>query len=337
MTTKNILAPVVAFALVAASCTQFAFAGVVVPPIKGGTNNDAQATGSTSNSVQQWKQAIATPPEAKLSERTRAGMQQALVTAWQAGRLQTLPPIAGSNGEILYPYGNSLPTLVTAPLHTSIIVLQPGSNPAEATGAPTSEWTIHTVYAGNQPELTIMPKFSGLHTDLVIPGTSATGKPLNYVIQITSDTAHYTPVLGFYYPDSDVRHWQRTKQAALSGQDHAKAMTVSELPDLSVNDLDFNWSIHCSGGGWFSNSDCSDVKPIRVFSDQNHTYLQFKPNQASDGGIPAIMAENNDGQPAIINTQFKDGYYIVDSVPHKILLISGKNSDKRIVKIVQGG
>lgn len=336
MIKKSFIKPAFLLSFMAATCTQFSFAGVFVPSIKGESNNNAQATGSTSNSVQQWKQAIATPPEAKISKRTSAGMQQALVAAWQAGRLQTLPPIAGTNGEILYPYGNSLPTLVTAPLHTSIIILQPGSNPAAATGAPASEWIIHTVYAGNQPELTVMPKFSGLHTDLVIPGTSASGKPLNYVIQITSDTSHYTPVLGFYYPGSDVRHWQKQKYKNSHVQEAAKAMTVSDLPSLSVNNLDFNWKIHCGGGGWFDNSDCSEIKPIRVFSDNNHTYLQFKPNQASEGGIPAIMSENSDGQPAIINTQYKDGYYIVDSVPHEILLISGKNSDKRIVKITQG-
>lgn len=315
--------------------SQSAVAGVVVPSIKGEPNNAAQATGSKSNSVLQWKQAIATPPEGHISERTKSAMQQALVTAWQAGRLQSLPPIAGSNGEILYPYGNSLPTLVTAPLHTSLVFLQPGCHPAMAVGAPESEWSLHVVMAGNQPELTIMPKFAGLHTDVVIPATSANGKPLNYVIQITSDSNHYTPLLGFYYPDSDIRHWQQDTRANQAAHDQAQAMTVASLPNLSVADLNFNWKIHCGGGGWFSSSACKDIAPARVFSSRDHTYLQFRQGQADRGGIPAIMAENSAGRPAIINAQYRDGYYVVDSVPHEILLIAGKNGNKRVVKIIQ--
>lgn len=323
------------YATALAFTSSSALAGVVVPPITAEPNNAALATGSKSNSVEQWKQAIATPPESQISERTKSAMQKALVTAWQAGRLQSLPPIAGSNGEILYPYGNSLPTLVTAPLHTSIIVLQPGCHPADATGAPSSEWDVHTVMAGNQPELTIMPKFAGLHTDLAIPATSASGKPMNYIIQVTSDSARYTPLLGFYYPNSDVRHWQDMADNTKDAAAQARNMTVASLPALSVADLNFNWKIHCGGGGWFSSSDCKDIEPVRVFSSQDHTYLQFRKNQADHGGIPAIMAENSSGQPAIINAQYRDGYYIIDSVPHEIILIAGKNGHKRVVKIVR--
>ena len=326
-----VFSSVMAMALVASD----AWAGVVVPPIKAEPNNAAQATGSKSNSVEQWQQAIATPPEGHISERTKSAMQEALVAAWQAGRLQSLPPIAGSNGEILYPYGNSLPTLVTAPLHTSIVILQPGCHPAEATGAPASEWAVHPVMAGNQPELTIMPKFAGLHTDLIIPATSASGKPLNYVIQVTSDSNKYTPLLGFYYPASDVRHWQQDAQSNKAALTQAQDMTVASLPALSVANLDFHWKIHCGGGGWFSSSDCKDIAPVRTFSSRDHTYLQFRQDQADHGGIPAIMAENSAGQPAIINAQFRDGYYVVDSVPHEILLIAGKNGHKRVVKVVR--
>ncbi len=334
---KNTIArlAVISAAFLTPFAAQDAVAGVVVPPIKAEPNNAALATGSQSNSVIQWKQAIATPPESRISDRTRSAMQKALVTAWQAGRLQSLPPIAGSNGEILYAYGNSLPTLVTAPMHTSIIILKPGCIPGKATGIPASEWVVHPVMAGNQPELTLMPKFAGLHTDVVIPATSASGKPLNYVIQITSDSDHYTPSLGFYYPGSDIVRWQQADQARDTAREKAKAMTVAALPSLSVSDLNFGWKIHCGGGGWFSDSDCHDIAPARVFSSRDHTYLQFRANQSAHGGIPAIMAENSAGKPAIVNAQYRDGYYIVDSVPREILLIAGKNSDKRVVKIVR--
>jgi hypothetical protein len=299
-------------------------------------NDNAQATGTLpETSTEIWQKAISTPPSGRIEHRSLQAMQKALVSAYRAGQLQTLPPIAGTNGEVLYAYGNSTPTLVTAPLHTSIIQLQPGCHPALATGAPASEWVIHTVMAGNTPELTIMPKFEGLHTDLVIPATSASGKPMNYVIELTSDTRHYTPILGFYYPEQDIHTWARQANATKAAKQKAEAETVATLPNLSVADMDFRWKIRCAGGGWFSNSECRSIEPERVFSDQGHVYIQFKPNQGSEGGIPSILGENSAGQPAIINTQFRDGYYIVDSVPDKILLVAGKGSDAKVVKITR--
>lgn len=316
--------------------------GAQVPAIgvngtpKAELDDNAQATGTLpETSTQVWQKTIAAPPSARMQNRSLQAMQKALVSAYQAGQLQTLPPIAGSGGEILYAYGNSLPTLVTAPLHTSIIQLQPGCHPAMATGAPASEWVLHAVMAGDQPEVTIMPKFEGLHTDMVIPATSASGKPMNYVIELTSDARRYTPLLGFYYPGQDITTWNQQADAANSASRKAANETVASLPSLTAADMDFNWKVHCSGGDFWGNSSCGSIMPQRVFSDNGHVYIQFKGNQGSRGGVPSILAENSAGKPAIINAQFRDGYYIVDSVPDKILLIAGKGSSGKVVKITR--
>lgn len=316
--------------------------GASVTPSQGATpkavlDDNAQGSGAGDSSTRIWQKTITAPPSGRIQHRSLAAMKHALVSAYQAGTLQALPAIAGTGGQILYAYGHSLPTLVTAPLHTSIIELQPGSHPAMATGAPKSEWSLHAVQAGDQPELTVMPLFAGLHTDLVIPATSASGKPMNYVIEMTSDQRHYTPVLGFYYPGRTVLRWNQQAANATSAKRKAAAETVSALPNLSVRDMHFDWKVHCSGGGWFSNSDCRAIEPQRVFSDKGHVYIQFKADQASHGGIPSILAENSAGQNAIINAQFRDGYYIVDSLPDKILLIAGKGGNGKVVKITRAG
>ena len=343
---------IVALSVAAALIPAGAFAGVLVPSIQvpapkpstlGASvtpvpilNDNAQGTGALpDSSVQVWQKTIAAPPSGRIQHKSLAAMKRALVSAYQAGQLQTLPAIAGSGGEILYAYGNSLPTLVTAPLHTSIIKLQPGSHPAMATGASKAEWRLHVVMAGNQPEITVMPLFAGLHTNLVIPATSASGKPMNYVIGLTSDTRHYTPVLGFYYPGQTVLRWNQQTASAAAAKQKARAETVAALPNITAADLNFNWRVRCSGGGWFSNSNCKDLMPQRVFSDKGHVYIQFKPDQASHGGIPSILAENSAGQTGIINAQFRDGYYIVDSLPDKILLIAGKGEAGKVVKITR--
>ena len=311
------------------------------PRTNGGTDLGAYGDNALPNgqaapsSAKIWQETIKAPPSGRMQHRTLEGMQKALVSAYQAGNLQSLPPIAGTNGSILYAYGHSLPTLVTSPMHTSIIMLQPGSHPAMASGASPAVWKISTVMAGDQPEVLVTPYHEGLHTDLVIPATSASGKPMNYVIDLTSDATQYTPILGFYYPGQMEVRWKEQANVTATAKAKVKAETVATLPSLNVADMNFDYKVHCSGGGWFSSSSCGSIMPERVFSANGHTYIQFGPKQAEHGGIPAILGENSAGENAIINAQYRDGYYIVDSEPAKILLLAGKGSNGKVVKITR--
>lgn len=335
------------------------FAGVVTSPVPGGipgkvpaaTGPDTQVpaihqanvqaagtTGTASlspeSSAEIWQKTIATPPQGRISARSKTAMEKALVAAYEAGKTQNLPPIAGTNGEVLYAYGQSLPTLVTAPLHTSLIVLRAGMRNPKAVGLSPAYWQLTPLTAGNQPEMAITPRFGGLHGNLVVTGTSAAGKPLNYVVEVTSDATRYTPMIGFYYPDDIIRTWKQEDAADQAIHQKVNRETVAVLPSINAADLDFHWTMHCSGGGWFSSSDCESIMPERVFDDGKQTFIQFKPGQGSRGGIPSVLAENAAGQNAIINTTFRDGYYIVDGVPHKILLLAGKGSNGKVVKLV---
>jgi type IV secretion system protein VirB9 len=74
---------------------------------------------------------------------------------------------------------------------------------------------------GNQPEVTVRPKVEGLHTDLVIPATSASGEPMNYVIKLTSDQRHYTPLMGVDYPGHDITTWNQQASALMKKPDRA--------------------------------------------------------------------------------------------------------------------
>ncbi|WP_427967788.1 TrbG/VirB9 family P-type conjugative transfer protein [Acidithiobacillus sp.] len=286
------------------------------------------------SSAEIWDKAIQAPPEGKISTRSKIAAERALMQAYEAGRLQSLPPIAGTNGEVLYAYGQSLPTLVTAPLHTSIIVLRDGMRGAKAVGLSPGYWQIEALMAGRQPEVAITPRFAGLHANLVVTGTSPSGKPMNYVIEVTSDANRYTPMIGFYYPDAIVRSWKEDAATQAAFAHKVSRETVAVLPSINPADLDFRWKIRCAGGGWFSHSDCGSITPERVFDDGKQTFIQFRPDQGDRGGIPSILAENAAGQNAIVNAAFRDGYYIVDGVPPRILLLAGKGGSGKVVKLL---
>lgn len=286
------------------------------------------------SSAQVWKQAIATPPQGRISNRSKAAMEKALVAAYNAGKTQNLPPIAGTNGEVLYAYGQSYPTLVTAPLHTSLLLLRAGMKPGKSIGLSPAYWNVQALMSGNQPELAITPRFAGLHGNLVITGTSPSGKPMNYVVEVTSDANQYTPMMGFYYPDAISRQWKVQAVQAANFQHKVNASTVAVLPNINPADLNFHWKVECGGGGWFSNSDCGSIEPTQVFDDGKETFIHFRPDQGSHGGMPSVLAENAAGQNAIVNTQFRDGYVIVDGVPPKIILLAGKGSNGQVVKLI---
>ncbi|MHB1705943.1 MAG: TrbG/VirB9 family P-type conjugative transfer protein [Acidithiobacillus sp.] len=342
-----------AFAAVATTPAPNGIAGQV-PPLKSGgsgshyevppvdqsgvnaTGTDGTSVPSHESSTEIWEKAIATPPQGRISERSRAAMEKALVAAYEAGKTQNLPPIAGTNGEVLYAYGQSLPTLVTAPLHTSIIVFRSGMTNPKAVGLSPAYWQVVVLMAGRQPELAITPRFAGLHANVVVTGTSPHGKPMNYVIEVTSDKTKYTPIIGFYYPGAIVRTWKQTEASREAFTQKVARQTVAVLPSIDAADLDFDWKIHCSGGGWFGGGDCRSIEPERVFDDGKQTFIQFRPGQGSHGGIPSVLAENAAGQNAIVNTTFRDGYYVVDGVPPRILLLAGKGGDGKVVKLIHG-
>ena len=298
-----------------------------VPAIEG-----APAASEMSNSADEWKKLIATPPQGKESYQTRQEAINALLAAKRAGRVSSLPPIAGSNGAILYPYGQSWPTVVASPGNISIIELGKGDKPGQVViGAP-GEWRVTQAAAGSRPILAITPRFAKLHTNLMVTATSAQGHSRVYYVNLVSDNNQYVPRVGFYYPNQQETQWKMQTQATAQQKAQVAQQTVAAMPSVNPSSLDYNWSVHCGAGGWFSSSDCGDIKPLQVFSDNRQVFIKMRPNIVHQT-LPTVVSYNLGNQPAIINYRFKNGYYIVDGVPHEIDLVLGTGSHAKVVTI----
>jgi type IV secretion system protein VirB9 len=285
-----------------------------------------------SASAQVWQQSIATPPEGPESAATRLLARQSL-TASQAMD-NTLPVIGGANGTV-----NSLagrPVLVCSPLHTCIIELPEGVKPVTTVGVSKSEWNVQQALVGKQPEIFLSPKFKGLHQNIVVAATDQ-GRPINYEIRLVSDAVRYIPALKIEDSGSEVRSWKTDLQsagsqaAALQTADNAPTDqsaadhkgNVLPLPNIRLNHIDLHWSIHCGGGGWFRSSDCKPIRPLRVYDDGTHTFIDMPQGLASHGGFPILQARNASGHLIGVDTQIRGNTYVVDSVPAEILLRLG--------------
>lgn len=288
-----------------------------------------------SASAQVWQQSIATPPEGPESAATRVLARQSL-TASQAMD-NTLPVIGGANGTV-----NSLagrPVLVCSPLHTCIIELPDGVKPVTTVGVSKSEWNVQQALVGKQPEIFLSPKFKGLHQNIVVAATDQ-GRPINYEIRLVSDAVRYIPALKIEDSGGEVRSWKTDllsadlQAASSTAPDYAPAdqstadhkgntPRVLPLPNIRLNHLNLRWSIHCGGGGWLSSSDCKPIRPLRVYDDGTHTFIDMPHGLASHGGFPILQARNASGHLIGVDTQIRGNTYVVDSVPAEILLRLG--------------
>jgi hypothetical protein len=88
----------------------------------------------------------------------------------------------------------------------------------------------------------------------------------------------------------------------------------------------FNWETQCEKGN------CYSIMPKRVFSEDGRVYVQFNTRRTDKHGLPVLAGVTRSGHAEIINSNFKDGAYVVPSVPHRLLLISGE----RVLKITLG-
>ncbi|MDD5575869.1 MAG: TrbG/VirB9 family P-type conjugative transfer protein, partial [Acidithiobacillus sp.] len=293
-------------------------------------------------SAQVWQQSIATPPEGPESAATRVLARQSLAASRAMD--DTLPVIGGANGTVTSLAGGSLagrPVLVCSPLHTCIIELPEGVKPVTTVGISKSEWRVQQAIVGTQPEIFLSPKFKGLHQNIVVAATDQ-GRPINYEIRLVSDAVRYIPALKIEDSGGEVRSWKTGLQsaawqtaalqaAALQTADNAPMDqsaadhkgNVLPLPNIRLNHVNLRWSIHCGGGGWFSSSDCKPIRPLRVYDDGTHTFIDMPQGLASHGGFPILQARNASGHLIGVDTQIRGNTYVVDSVPAEILLRLG--------------
>ncbi|MCE5388690.1 MAG: TrbG/VirB9 family P-type conjugative transfer protein [Acidithiobacillus sp.] len=289
-----------------------------VPAIQSGAAAKAKTT--PPSPAQVFQQMTATPPEGPISKRTKELMGQSLRASGAA--IKSLPVHAGRAGSI-EASANGRPVLVCSPLHTCVIALPAGSKPAVTVGISKAEWSIEQAVVGKVPEIFLSPKFAGLHQNLVVAAT-LNGATQNYQIRLVSDKTQYIPVLQLQSQNTSVRTWADSRSWADLSAKKPKTPKVLPLPNVHLNHINKDWKISCGGGGWFSNSDCAPIKPLRVFDDGKRTYIEMPAGLGNHGGFPILQAKDKSGQLIGVNSQIRGNEMVVDSVPPEIVLRLGK-------------
>jgi type IV secretion system protein VirB9 len=180
-------------------------------------------------------------------------------------RSEASPPVAGSDGRVLYSYGAGLPTVVCAPLRVCIIELQPGERiEGEPQIGDAVRWHVSPAMYGKGDRATFVlilkPQSPGLDTNLVV-----TTDRRAYYLRLISKPEDYVARVAFQYPEDDsARKWQIHLQEQRIADREAKR-SAEVLPTIvAVEKLNFGYRI---------NGGTEHMRPLRVYdTDRKRTF-----------------------------------------------------------------
>ncbi|MDY0215041.1 MAG: P-type conjugative transfer protein TrbG [Bacilli bacterium] len=230
----------------------------------------------------------------------------------------------GNNGAVNFLYGETLPSIVTAPLRGTDVQLEPGEKIRDIQMGDTVRWIVSPSVSGTgESEVShviIKPTDVGLSTTLYI---YTDRRP--YFLQLVSRKNDYMPIVGFDYPEQTKAKWDAYyKQKAKVTDAQTLVSKDSSSPARNLGSLDFDYSIK-GDVSW---------KPVRIYNDGVQTFIQM-PLKMKFNEAPALLVLDNVGKEKIVNYRLKDDRFIVDKLFDHAELISGVGDDQEKVEIIR--
>ncbi len=232
------------------------------------------------------------------------------------------PSMVGTNGQVMYPYGQSHPAVTCAPEHICVIELLSDEHITNVSIGDSVRWLVQPANAGARPVVVVKPTVAGLNTNLAV--TTDAGRV--YYITLVSNRHDYVPLVGFYDPQALVINMQQQAEAAKAAEqakiEARKQAVVAPLGTIDPATLDFNFK--CKPGNGF---DGEAFKPVRIFAGGGHTYLQM-PADMTDADKPAVF-NYRDSQSELLNSRLVHDYVVIDGLPQKFELVVGVGKEAR--------
>jgi type IV secretion system protein TrbG len=271
-----------------------------------------------------WK-----PPHAELNA---AAVSAAAVShEWET---EVAMPTPGSDGRVIYVFGQGMPVMVCAPLRVCAIELQAGEHlQSQPQIGDSRRWEITPVMSGSgidvTPLLIVKPIEPGLETDLIVPTDRRT-----YVLRLVSNPTRFVSRLAFQYPGENSVKWatfqaqqDATKRDAdaIAEQEHAKDKRAGVVPmaDDAIDNLYFDYKL----------SGDAALRPERVLDDGQQTYLIY-PNDGRFRELPTLLMVVN-GKTELVNFRVDGSRYIVDRLFDKAVLVVGVGKKQTRVTITR--
>lgn len=217
---------------------------------------------------------------------------------------------------------SSQPIIGASPFELTVITLEPGENVTNVSSGDPGRWSYSMAISGQsklkQAHIMITPKLPNISTDFVI----TTDKRM-YTLKMVSSMGKFIKDVRFWYPEELQAFWDNYN--ASQNAQESFVDSTSQQPNIALNSINFDYAISCS----FFNS--PSWKPVRVFDDGVHTFIQF-PSNISSIDLPALFIVNGSSQE-LVNYRFKLPYFVVDKIFKEAVLIIGVGTNQTKVTI----
>jgi len=228
-----------------------------------------------------------------------------------------------------FPYGHWQPIIECQPIRACDIALEEGEKINGIYLGDTERWLYEMGMTGEaesmQPHVIFKPKEYGISTNLII----TTNRRAYYLGLISQKNSQVLQVK-FYYPD-DV---QQSKRAMENKQKRQSAWAAqNNIAEVSANDFEkINFNYQIKSTSLFSNT--PNWKPLRVFDDGTHVYIQM-PKNLHSLDAPALFLLKPDGKMALVNYRVHHQYYIVDQLFRRAALVVDVGPNSKRIELVR--
>ncbi|KCZ48498.1 P-type conjugative transfer protein TrbG [Hyphomonas sp. CY54-11-8] len=243
--------------------------------------------------------------------------------AIREGRIkaQVEPSIDGyMNAVQVYPYTEgALYRLYCAPGQVSDIALQPGEELISVSAGDTVRWVVGDTMSGgsdgSRAHVLVKPISANLSTNLMIATDRRT-----YHLELESTSGSYMAALSWRYPQDELESLRTRNARAKAEADRTIAR------GLTLADLNFDYRVE---------GDRPDWRPVRVFDDGRHVFIQM-PDNIETTDAPPLFVVGTGGDAQLVNYRVRGQYYIVDRLFARAELRHGEKN-QTIVRIVKAG
>jgi type IV secretion system protein TrbG len=237
---------------------------------------------------------------------------------------------------VLYPYGEGQqPVIDCAALRTTDVQLQAGETVTDLAIGDQERWMATPASSGDPrnpvPHLALKPQAPGIETNLTIYTTKHI-----YHLVLRSRTRAMQEV-EFYYPEELLAAMRAADDAAAKAKQESTEQTAIDPPGDSAgsvlkvaavdpSQLNFAYEIEGPNVPW---------RPLRVFDDQSHVYLEM-PASMKSSQAPALLIAAGGGTQ-MVNYRVRGSYFVVDRLFEKGVLLAGVGRQQDRVVIAYAG
>ncbi len=233
--------------------------------------------------------------------------------------------VVNTKGFIAYPFSADFqPIIPSQPLQAVDIELEPGEQiqPNGIAMGDTQRWTYSILpsYNNGRPvqHIIFKPKDWNIATNIIV-GTNMRTYHFGLISSKDADVKQ----VKFWYPEemqqkaNDYLSQQQESEdnsiLSSSGKKSGSSNIIDDVPNVNIHNLNFDYVMSGDDPTW---------KPIRIFDDGVHSYIQFPP-AISNQDLPVLYVyKNKDKQ--LVNYRVKGNYFVVDGTFPQLILILGR-------------